>query len=94
MALTPSYTVVIPLAMKTAVSIPDELFARGESLAKRLGMSRSALYRRALQEFVDRTDDQDITARINAVLKEVGQQPDPLMRRILRRQIRRMEKGE
>lgn len=40
--------------MKTAISIPDEVFAEAEAEARRLGMSRSGLYSRAIAEFVEK----------------------------------------
>ena len=40
--------------MKTAVSIPDDVFEEAERLATELKTSRSQLYSRALQEFVAR----------------------------------------
>jgi metal-responsive CopG/Arc/MetJ family transcriptional regulator len=36
--------------MKTAISIPDDVFAAAERLARRLKKSRSELYSRALRE--------------------------------------------
>jgi hypothetical protein len=53
--------------MKTAISIPDPLFASAESLADRLGISRSALYARALEEFLANQRAGAITRRLNAV---------------------------
>jgi metal-responsive CopG/Arc/MetJ family transcriptional regulator len=38
--------------MKTAISIPDEVFKTAEKLARRLHMSRSALYAKAVEEYV------------------------------------------
>lgn len=38
--------------MKTAISLPDELFEAAEEIAKRLSLSRSELYARAIAEFV------------------------------------------
>jgi len=38
--------------MKTAISLPDEVFDSAEHLSKRLGMSRSQFYSRALQAFL------------------------------------------
>ena len=38
--------------MKTAISIPDPIFKEAEKAAKRLGLSRSELYARAVAEFV------------------------------------------
>jgi hypothetical protein len=42
--------------VKTAVSVPDSLFRRAEKTAKRLGISRSELYARALDEFLANID--------------------------------------
>jgi len=38
--------------MKTAISIPDEIFVSADQLAKRLNMSRSELYTRAIQQYI------------------------------------------
>lgn len=60
--------------MKVAVSIPDPIFSEAEQLAKRLRTSRSELYARALDAYVDRHDPDRITARINEVVDAVGQE--------------------
>lgn len=39
--------------VKTAVSLPDEVFERATAYAKRLGISRSELVARALRAFLD-----------------------------------------
>lgn len=39
--------------MKTAISIPDSVFQAAESLAKRLGISRSELFRRAVDAYIE-----------------------------------------
>jgi metal-responsive CopG/Arc/MetJ family transcriptional regulator len=51
--------------MKTAVSIPDEVFAEAERLASELQTSRSQLYSRALQEFVARHAPERLTEAIS-----------------------------
>jgi metal-responsive CopG/Arc/MetJ family transcriptional regulator len=51
--------------MKTAVSIPDDLFADADRLASRFKTSRSQLYARALAEFLARHDDDRITEALN-----------------------------
>ncbi|WP_420442386.1 CopG family transcriptional regulator [Candidatus Palauibacter sp.] len=38
--------------MKTAISLPDELLAPADSLAKQMRVSRSELYATAVAEFV------------------------------------------
>lgn len=53
--------------MKTAISIPDELFAAAEDAAQRLGVSRSELYRRALREFLAEHDVRAVTEALDAV---------------------------
>ena len=40
------------MSMKTAISIPDSLFEAAEDLARRLGLSRSRLYQRALEHYL------------------------------------------
>jgi len=39
--------------MKTAISIPDPVFLKADRLAKRLQMSRSELYTRAVEGYLD-----------------------------------------
>lgn len=53
--------------MKTAISLPDELFASADRLAKRLGKSRSALYAAAIEEYVARHRRDHVSERLNAV---------------------------
>lgn len=68
--------------MKTAVSIPDDLFQQAEKLAQELDLSRSALYAKALKEMLERIRDDAITAQINAAIEANGpQEPDHFARR-------------
>ena len=55
--------------MKTAVSIPDPVFAEAEDLARRLGKSRSQLFADALREYLEKHRDEDITRRLNEVFE-------------------------
>jgi metal-responsive CopG/Arc/MetJ family transcriptional regulator len=59
--------------MKTAVSIPDEVFEEVERLAADLKTSRSQLYSRALREFVARHASNHVTDAMNQVIAEVGE---------------------
>jgi len=47
--------------MKTAVSIPDELFRSAERLARRTKRSRSRLFSDALKEYLIRHSPDEIT---------------------------------
>ncbi len=58
--------------MKTAVSIPDDVFEQADQLARRMGPSRSALYARALVEFVARHDTDRVTDSMNRTLDDSG----------------------
>ena len=53
--------------MKTAVSLPDDLFRLAEQTARRLRVSRSKLYAEAIAEFLKQQDSSAITARLNDV---------------------------
>ena len=57
--------------MKTAISIPDDVFEEAEQLANRLQTSRSQLYARALSEFVARHDDDRVTEALNRVVDDL-----------------------
>lgn len=53
--------------MKTAISIRDETFEAAERTAARMGISRSELYARAVEEFVARRTSERVTERLDAV---------------------------
>lgn len=65
--------------MKTAVSIPDDVFKDAERLALRLQTSRSKLYARALAEFVARHDDERVTALMDQAVREAGGKGDTFL---------------
>lgn len=56
--------------MKTAISLPDQLFRLAETAARKLRMSRSELYATALAEFLERRQTSKITERLNALYSE------------------------
>lgn len=65
--------------MKTAISLPDALFKSGDTLAKRLGVSRSELYARALADFVAKHRATQVTQRLNAVYAKEDSRLDPAL---------------
>jgi metal-responsive CopG/Arc/MetJ family transcriptional regulator len=77
--------------MKTAISIPDDVFEEAEHLATRLRTSRSQLYSRALREFVARHSPDQITEAMNRVVEETGGQVDDFTRRASRRVLEEIE---
>ena len=53
--------------MKTAISIPDEVFNAAEEMAERLGVNRSQLYVTALREYLEAHRSRGVTARLDQV---------------------------
>ncbi len=77
--------------MKTAVSIPDDVFEDAERLAGRLQTSRSQLYARALAEFVSRHDEDHLTQAMDKVVDEVAAPRDAFAHEAARQTLRRVE---
>lgn len=77
--------------MKTAVSIPDDVFESADTLAERLGVSRSHLYALAVAEYVAKHRDAKVTERLNAVYAAERSDLDPAIRKGQRRSVGRSE---
>ncbi len=77
--------------MKTAISLPDEVFQQAERLAKRLEKSRSELYREAVAEYVARHDPEAITETLNRVAEQVDTRPDAFSAAAARQALERTE---
>jgi antitoxin MazE6 len=69
------------LSMKTAVSVPDDLFKQAEAAARRLRFSRSRLYTKAIAEFLERQQSQAVTERLNEVYSRRPAKVDAALRR-------------
>ncbi len=77
--------------MKTAVSIPDDLFEGAERLARRTKKSRSRLFRDALKEYLARHTPDQVTDAMNTALTEVGAADDRFVSSSARRILERSE---
>ncbi len=58
--------------MKTAISVPDETFDRASRRAKELGLSRSEVFARAANSYLDELDAHSVARQIDAVLEQCG----------------------
>lgn len=76
--------------MKVALSIPDEIFESGETLSKRLGVSRSRLYATALADFVAKNRGGRITERLNAIYGSEDSRLPRALRRMQSRSLTRV----
>ena len=68
----PGYTI----AMKTAISLPDETFERVSRRASDLGMSRSEFFAQAAQRYLDELDSHSLTGQIDSALERLGGSDD------------------
>lgn len=79
-------------SMKTAISIPDDVFEEAERLAAELGQSRSQLYSQAVREYVARHSADRVTSTLDAVY--AGEEDDSeleFLRVAARRTLERSE---
>ena len=67
--------------MKTAISVPDEVFEQVERAAKRLGMSRSELFTRAARAFLATRSGENITKSFDAAFGDVSESDVDALRR-------------
>jgi predicted transcriptional regulator len=65
--------------MKTAVSVPDDVFEGAERLAHREGRSRSEVYSAALREYVARHAPDEVVDALDRVVTDVGEGVDPFV---------------
>ena len=56
--------------MKTAISIPDDLFSAADNLAEKMGLSRSQLYQHAIRQFLVQQGQDAVTNALNKVYSE------------------------
>lgn len=79
------------IGMKIAISIPEAVFKSAESLARRLGVSRSRLYATAVAEYVARHSRSEITRRLDEVYANETAKVDSGLRKA---QVRSLPKDQ
>ena len=77
--------------MKTAISVPNEIFEDAERLAARLGKSRSQLYAEAMAEYLTRHDPETLTERLDAALDSIAEPEDPFVTATTRTVLEKIE---
>lgn len=68
--------------MKTAISIPDDIYQTAELLARQRHVSRSALFTNAISEFIQRHRQDDVTERLNKVYSRNPAALDPALQKM------------
>jgi len=77
--------------MKTAVSIPDDVFEQVERLARRAKRSRSEVFSAALREYVARHAPDEVTEALNHAVDQLGLQRDEFVAKAARRALEKTE---
>jgi metal-responsive CopG/Arc/MetJ family transcriptional regulator len=77
--------------MKTAISIPDDIFEDADELAEEMGISRSELYSTAVAEYLAKHRAEDVTARLNEVY---SREPSGLAPEVRRAQAHTIGKSD
>ncbi len=78
-------------SVKTAISVPDEVFQEAERLAQRLAKSRSQLYTEALMEYLTRHDPDTVPERLNEVWSSLSEPEDRFVRETSGSVLKRVE---
>src|ERR1700736_571405 len=90
-ALARNWSCGYTLGMKTAISIPNDLFDGAERLARRTRRSRSRLFTDALREYLARHTPDKVTESMDQALTEVGEGRDEFVSSVARRRLERTE---
>ena len=61
------------LYMKTAISLSDTLFQKAEETAQYMGISRSKLFVKALEEYIIKHNGEMITKKLNEVYERLDE---------------------
>jgi metal-responsive CopG/Arc/MetJ family transcriptional regulator len=77
--------------MKTAISIPDDLFAGAERLARRTKKSRSQLFSEAAREYLAKHAPDEVTEAMNRVCADLGCTADEFTSAAARRVLEKSE---
>jgi len=65
--------------MKTAISVPDEVFELSDRLAKKLKVSRSAVFAMGVKKLGEDFDGEEITRNLNAYYSNNRAEIDPVI---------------
>jgi metal-responsive CopG/Arc/MetJ family transcriptional regulator len=77
--------------MKTAISLPDDIFRDAEKHARRTKKSRSQLYSDAISEYLARHAPDEVTEAMNRVVDLLDEPTDPFVSAAARRILERNE---
>jgi len=65
--------------MRTAISIPDDIFYRAHEYARERGMTRSALFAAAVEQYIGSRRAGEVTKALNRVYSQQPSSLDPVL---------------
>jgi hypothetical protein len=65
--------------MKTAISVPNDVFQLSEKLAKKLKVSRNAIFAMGVKKLAEEHDEDEIIRQINRVCEKIDTSVDPVL---------------
>ena len=77
--------------MKTAISLPQDVFEQADALARRTRRSRSQLVAEALREYVSRHAEDEITAQLDRTVGALSEPPDGFVAAAAARTLEQVE---
>lgn len=67
--------------MKTAISIPDDLFLTVEEMAKKLNVSRSQFFAEAVRDYIAKQNNRELFKTLNKVYSEIDTEQEVKLRK-------------
>jgi len=80
--------------MKTAISLPDDLFEKVDQLAKDLHLSRSRIFTEAVRDYLARREGEKILRALNGVYSDAETEEETRLRRQRKKHYARTVKAE
>lgn len=80
--------------MKTAISIPDDLFKSVEELASALHLSRSQIFSEAVRNYIEKMRNEKILKTLNKVYSEVETEAETKLRKFRKKHYAKSLKTE
>ncbi len=77
--------------MKTAISIPDNVFTLAEQFAKQHKITRSSLFTAAVDEYIHHHREEGVTQKLDAIYGKEDAAIDPVLGRLQSRSLPREE---
>lgn len=65
--------------MKTAISVPNDVFELSEKLAKQLKVSRSKIFAMGVKKLAEEYDEEEITKQLNEFYEKQPAELDPVI---------------